>query len=141
MENDLYQVISVLHRGDKTCVDVDGLFEPRYRYRNSKRSSLLFLGFGLIDTTSKEVPVSALGWGLCTWFAALLVRVPLSIGASDLTGLSIGASNLIELAAEVAAEVDSSGRRSGFEIGVTFYFQPFILMGYDSICRRGFQTP
>ena len=32
MGNDLYQVISVLHRGDKTCVDVDGLFEPRYRY-------------------------------------------------------------------------------------------------------------
>ena len=51
---------------------------------------------------SKEVPVSALhvGWGLCTWFAALLVRVPLSIGASDLTGLSIGASNLIELCAD-----------------------------------------
>ena len=27
MENDLYQVISVLHRGDKTCVDVEhGLY-------------------------------------------------------------------------------------------------------------------
>ena len=137
MENDLYQVISVLHRGDKTCVDVVG---PRYRYRNSRGVPYYFLFWINKHNVSKRC-LSALGWGQCTWFAALLVRVPLSIGASDLTGLSIGASNLIELAAEVAAEVDSSGRRSGFEIGVTFYFQPFILMGYDSFCRRGFQTP
>ena len=56
--------------------------------------------------------------------AALLVRVPLSIGASDLTGAC--AREWIRVV---------------FEIVVTFYFQPFILMGYDSICRRGFQTP
>ena len=51
--------------------------------------------------------------------------------------LSIGASDLIEL----VAEVDSSGIRVVFEIVVTFFPDPFILMGYDSICRRGFQTP
>ena len=89
MENDLYQVISVLHRGDKTCVDVDGLFEPRYRYCYSKRTVPYYFWFWINAQGSKEVPVSALGWGLCTWFAALLVRVslsrvPLSIGASDL---------------------------------------------------------
>ena len=33
---------------------------------------------------SKEVSVCALGWGLCPWLAALVVRVPLSIGTSDL---------------------------------------------------------
>ena len=108
MENDLYQVISVLHRGDKTCVDVVG---PRYRYRNSRGVPYYFLFWINKHNVSKRC-LSALGWGLCTWFAALLVRVslsrvPLSIGASDLTGLSIGASNLIEMAAEVAAEVDS----------------------------------
>ena len=44
MENDLYEVISVLHRGDKTSVDLDGLFEPRYRYCTvSGQVSLLFL--------------------------------------------------------------------------------------------------
>ena len=98
MENDLYQVISVLHRGDKTCVDVDGLFEPRYRYCYSKRTVPYYFWFWINAQGSKEVPVSALGWGLCTWFAALLVRVPLSIGASD----------LIETCAPI-------GRRSGFE--------------------------
>ena len=96
MENDLYQVISVLHRGDKTCVDVVG---PRYRYRNSRGVPYYFLFWINKHNVSKRC-LSALGWGLCTWFAALLVRVPLSIGASDLTGLSIGASNLIELCAD-----------------------------------------
>ena len=96
MENDLYQVISVLHRGDKTCVDVVG---PRYRYRNSRGVPYYFLFWINKPNVSKRC-LSALGWGLCTWFAALLVRVPLSIGASDLTGLSIGASNLIELCAD-----------------------------------------
>ena len=60
-----------------------------------------------MDTPSKEVPVSALGWGLCTWFAALLVRVSLSR-----VPLSIGASDLIELCAEVDAKMDSSGIRN-----------------------------
>ena len=133
MENDLYQVISVLHRGDKTCVDVVG---PRYRYRNSRGVPYYFLFWINKHNVSKRC-LSALGWGLCTWFAALLVRVPLSIGASDLTGLSIGASNLIEL----CADWPPKWIRVVFEIGVTFYFQPFILMGYDSFCRRGFQTP
>ena len=74
MENDLYQVISVLHRGDKTCVDVDGLFEPRYRYCNSKRKvPYYFLVWIDEHNAPLRVPVRAFGWGLCTWFAALLV--------------------------------------------------------------------
>ena len=120
MENDLYQVISVLHRGDKTCVDVVG---PRYRYRNSRGVPYYFLFLINKHNVTKRC-LSALGWGLCTWFAALLVRVPLSIGASDLTGLSIGASNLIELAAEVAAEVDSSGFELYSKLLSHFIFNP-----------------
>ena len=114
MENDLYQVISVLHRGDKTCVDVVG---PRYRYRNSRGVPYYFLFWINKHNVSKRC-LSALGWGLCTWFAALLVRVPLSIGASDLTGLSIGAMR------RLAAEVYSSGFELYSKLLSHFIFNP-----------------
>ena len=138
MENDLYQVISVLHRGDKTCVDVVG---PRYRYRNSRGVPYYFLFWINKHNVSKRC-LSALGWGLCTWFAALLVRVPLSIGASDLTGTqNLQIWRASGCGRRNGFEWQSSGSRVVFEIGVTFFSNPFILMGYDSFCRRGFQTP
>ena len=75
-----------------------------------------------------------------------LVRVPLSIGASDLieTCAPIGRRPVRRMAADLrrsGAAVDSKWIRTGFEIVVTFLRVPFILKGYDSICRRGFQTP